>query len=69
MISKDEKTLNELLADEFQLVHMNGNHQRKEDVSASVYGGGRHTWHLQLTYTFKCIRGQWLATYCVASTY
>lgn len=38
-------------------------------VEAAVYGGGRNTWHLQLTFTLEKINGTWLQTGCKASTY
>lgn len=38
-------------------------------VSAAVFGGGRHTWRLQLTFTLAKRDGSWLFTSCKASTY
>lgn len=38
-------------------------------VSAAVFGGGRHSWRLQLRFQLICREGQWLMTYCEASTY
>ena len=39
MISKDESSLNELLADEFQKVHMSGNIQGKTDYIRELTTG------------------------------
>ena len=105
MIGKDEKTLDELHADSFVLVHMTGTRQPKpvyirsilngtlnyysekterisihladnthadvtgySEVSAAVYGGGRHTWHLLMQ--FKAIKedGKWRFSHCEVST-
>ena len=41
----------------------------KSVVNAAVYGGGRHTWHLQGDYTLKRMDGKWLFTASKASTY
>lgn len=38
-------------------------------VSAAVFGGGRHTWKLQLTFQLVKRNGQWLFTQSKASTY
>ena len=38
-------------------------------VLAAVFGGGRHTWPLQLTFTLAKRGGHWLLTSCQASTY
>ena len=38
-------------------------------VSAAVFGGGRHTWRLQLDIDMKKENGRWLMTEARASTY
>ncbi len=38
-------------------------------VNAAVYGGGRHTWRLQMDSQLRKIDGKWLITYSKASTY
>lgn len=38
-------------------------------VSAAVYGGGRHTWPLQMDSTLERIGGQWKIVWTKASTY
>lgn len=38
-------------------------------VNAAVYGGGRHTWRLQMDSQLCKIDGKWLITYSKASTY
>lgn len=38
-------------------------------VDASVFGGGRYSWSLQLTMKMIKNNGQWLITEAVASTY
>ena len=38
-------------------------------VLASVYGGGKHRWNLQLRFTAKKDGGKWIFTHCAASTY
>ena len=38
-------------------------------VNAAVFGGGRHTWRLQLVITLKKTDGVWRMTGAVASTY
>ena len=38
-------------------------------VSAAVFGGGRHTWRLQLHFTLRKERDHWLLTSSEASTY
>ena len=38
-------------------------------VLAAVYGGGKHTWRLQLTFKLRKQDGRWLFTYSTASTY
>ena len=38
-------------------------------VNAAVYGGGRHTWPLQMDSRLERIGGQWKITWTKASTY
>lgn len=38
-------------------------------VNAAVFGGGRHTWPLQLKITFENSGGKWIIAKAVASTY
>lgn len=38
-------------------------------VNAAVYGGGRHTWRLQMDSELRKIDGKWLIAYSKASTY
>ena len=38
-------------------------------VNAAVYGGGRHTWRLQMDSQLRKIDGKWLITYSRASMY
>lgn len=38
-------------------------------VNAAVYGGGRHTWRLQMDSRLKKENGQWKITYTKVSTY
>lgn len=38
-------------------------------VEAIVFGGSRHTWPLQLSFSLNKRQGQWLLTSCKASTY
>ena len=41
----------------------------RSEVSATVYGGGRHTWHLLMQ--FRAVRegGAWRMSHCRVSTY
>ncbi|MCH5155095.1 MAG: nuclear transport factor 2 family protein [Clostridiales bacterium] len=41
----------------------------KSIVEASVFGGGRHTWHLQLDIKYICVGYDWLISEAVASTW
>ncbi len=43
--------------------------QGRSRVSAAVFGGGRHTWRLQLTFQLVKRNGHWLFTESRASTY
>ena len=38
-------------------------------VEAAVYGGGKHTWRLQLHFRLRRSQEGWLFTYSTASTY
>ena len=38
-------------------------------VNAAVFGGGRHTWRLQLAFDAEKISGKWILIHGVASTY
>ena len=38
-------------------------------VNAAVYGGGRHTWRLQMDSELRKVEGVWIITYSKASTY
>lgn len=38
-------------------------------VTAAVFGGGRHTWRLQLAFDVEKRGGDWILTYGRASTY
>ena len=38
-------------------------------VLAAVYGGGKHTWRLQITFKLRKHNGLWQFTYSTASTY
>ena len=41
----------------------------RSHVTAAVFGGGRHTWRLQLTFQLVKRDGRWLFTDSKASTY
>ena len=45
--------------------HMIGRSQ----VNAAVYGGGRHTWRLQMDSQLRKVNGVWKITLSKASTY
>lgn len=38
-------------------------------VNAEVFGGGRHTWHLEQVITMQKIGGDWKITHSTAGTY
>lgn len=38
-------------------------------VNAAVFGGGRHTWHLEQVITMRKIGGDWKITHSTAGTY
>ena len=105
MISKNNKTLDEVLDDSFILIHMTGMRQSKNEfikaiqngtlnyyscndtklsisvidnkafitgksyVNAAVFGGGRHTWSLQLDIDLIKKNGNWFMTEARASTF
>ena len=41
----------------------------KSYVNATVFGGGKHTWRLQLDMQFIFVNGEWIITEAVASTW
>ena len=66
-------TLNYYAAEHEQMdVTARGDHATltgRSRVTAAVFGGGRHTLHLQLTFQLVKRNGQWLFTEAKASTY
>ncbi len=53
-------------------ITVNGDSARmigRSRVNAAVYGGGRHTWRLQMDSELRKIDGVWRITYSRASTY
>lgn len=53
-------------------INVDGNHATlvgQSQVEAAVFGGGRHTWPLQLTFQLEKRDRGWLLTNAVASTY
>ena len=66
-------TLNYFSAEHEQMeIKVSGNHATltgRSRVTAAVFGGGRHTWHLQLTFQLVKRNGQWMFTNARASTY
>ncbi len=66
-------TLNYFSCDDTRLtINVSGDTARltgKSQVNAAVFGGGRHTWPLQLDITLSNKNGQWLMTQAVASTF
>ncbi|MBQ8968786.1 MAG: nuclear transport factor 2 family protein [Bacteroidaceae bacterium] len=66
-------TLNYYSAAHEQLdIHIDGDHATLvgcSRVEAAVFGGGRHTWSLQLRFRLVRRNGQWLFTEAQASTY
>lgn len=53
-------------------VQIEGDHARikgQSRVNAAVFGGGRHTWRLQLDITLKHVGDGWILTGAKASTY
>lgn len=58
--------------DEISLLVVNGERASmvgKTQVSAAVFGGGRHTWHLQQDIELVKRNGRWLIAEARASTY
>ena len=41
----------------------------RSEVSAAVYGGGRHTWHLLMQFKAVKENGTWRMSHCEVSTY
>ncbi len=66
-------TLNYYTCDDTRLtMQVQGNQARltgKSHVNAAVFGGGRHTWPLQLDIKLRQKDGRWLMTEAVASTF
>ena len=66
-------TLNYYSAEHEQMdIRVSGNNATltgRSRVSAAVFGGGRHTWRLQLTFHLVRRDGKWLFTDSKASTY
>ena len=66
-------TLNYYSAEHEQMdIKVDGNHATltgRSRVNAAVFGGGRHTWRLQLRFTLRKENGNWLLTSASASTY
>ena len=53
-------------------VQIEGDHARikgQSRVNAAVFGGGRHTWRLQLDISLKPVGDDWIMTGATASTY
>ena len=64
MVNKDRAELERVHDDSFVLVHMTGMRQPKE-----VFGGGKHTWQLQLRFQLVKKNGEWRFALASASTY
>ena len=66
-------TLNYYSAEHEQMdIRVSGNNATltgRSRVSAAVFGGGRHTWRLQLTFHLVKRNGRWLFTDSKTSTY
>ena len=66
-------TLNYYSAEHEQMdIKVDGNHATltgRSRVNAAVFGGGRHTWQLQLHFSLAKEGGTWLFTAAGASTY
>ena len=60
-----EHTENVTISLNDNVAHMTG----KSRVNAAVFGGGRHTWRLQLDIDLVKDGGKWLMTRAEASTY
>ena len=67
------RTLNYYSAEHEQMdIKVDGNHATltgRSRVNAAVFGGGRHTWCLQLYFQLSKHDGHWLFTNAKASTY
>ncbi len=53
-------------------IEVNGNKGKltgQSRVNAAVFGGGRNTWNLQLSFDVEKINGKWILTFAKASTY
>ena len=59
----------ELCASSAHIVGAIGHFTGKSIVNAAVFGGGRHTWHLQLEMKYIYVGGDWLISEAVASTW
>ena len=68
-----EGTLNYYSAEHEQMdIKIDGNHATltgRSRVNAAVFGGGRHTWRLKLTFQLEKRNSQWMFTNAKASTY
>ena len=66
-------TLNYYSAEHEQMdINVNGNHATltgRSRVNAAVFGGGRNTWRLQLSFTLRKEHSNWLFTSASATTY
>ncbi|MBO7418668.1 MAG: nuclear transport factor 2 family protein [Bacteroidaceae bacterium] len=66
-------TLNYYSAEHEQMdIKIDGNYATltgRSRVNAAVFGGGRHTWRLQLSFTVRKENGHWLLASAKASTY
>ena len=66
-------TLNYYSADHEQMeIIVSGNHATltgRSRVTAAVFGGGRHTWRLKLTFQLEKRNSQWMFTNAKAPTY
>ena len=55
--------------DEIIVDAANGKMIGRSRVNAAVFGGGRHTWRLQLDFNVENQNGKWILKSAVASTY
>ena len=66
-------TLNYFSAEHEQMeIKVSGNHATltgRSRVTAAVFGGGRHTWRLKLSFQLEKRNSQWMFTNAKASTY
>lgn len=65
MVAKDEAELVRVLDDSFVLIHMTGHSK----VTATVFGGGQHTWRLALKFGVMKTSEGWKLTKASASTW